>query len=358
MNKRLKQMIKILKELFSNEVIRKTAKKTKFIKRESKITPESFLSLCLFWGDDLCTSSLAQLKSRLLTKEGISVTPQGLDKRFNKEAVDFLKAIFKDMMRRSNKILKQDENLLRSYFKGIKVADSTVINLPENLKNKYCGSGGSSSESSAKIQLEYDVFTGSFGRCEVFDGVYSDAEYVHQLEKDIKKGELYLKDLGYFKIKHLNFIDEEKAYYISKLKGGVGVYVKDDSQELGSERDSKVSHRYKKIDINELTAPLAEGETTEFFDIYIGTKNKIKTRLIITRLTEECKKSREKKYLRDVKKGKKKLNEKHSLSNSINIYITNVASDMLSKEQVHDMYSLRWQIEIMFKIWKSIFKIH
>lgn len=29
----------------------------------------------------------------------------------------------------------------------------------------------------------------------------------------------------------------------------------------------------------------------------------------------------------------------------------------LSTQQIHDVYSLLWQIEIMFKIWKSIFNI-
>ena len=41
-----------------------------------------------------------------------------------------------------------------------------------------------------------------------------------------------------------------------------------------------------------------------------------------------------------------------------NIYITNVDSRILSYQDVHEVYSLRWQIELMFKIWKSIFKIN
>lgn len=39
------------------------------------------------------------------------------------------------------------------------------------------------------------------------------------------------------------------------------------------------------------------------------------------------------------------------------MYITNVHEKILTTKEIHDVYSLRWQIEIMFKIWKSIFNI-
>ncbi|WP_235713369.1 transposase [Bacillus mycoides] len=42
----------------------------------------------------------------------------------------------------------------------------------------------------------------------------------------------------------------------------------------------------------------------------------------------------------------------------INVYMTNTPTDIVPMGQVHDWYSLRWQIEILFKTWKSFFQIH
>lgn len=38
--------------------------------------------------------------------------------------------------------------------------------------------------------------------------------------------------------------------------------------------------------------------------------------------------------------------------------MTNIPQDLVKKEDIHPLYSLRWQIEILFKTWKSLFKIH
>ncbi len=40
-----------------------------------------------------------------------------------------------------------------------------------------------------------------------------------------------------------------------------------------------------------------------------------------------------------------------------NVYVTNTSWEWVPMEQVHELYSLRWQIEIVFKTWKSPFEI-
>ncbi|MCT6917456.1 MAG: transposase, partial [Bacillus wiedmannii] len=41
----------------------------------------------------------------------------------------------------------------------------------------------------------------------------------------------------------------------------------------------------------------------------------------------------------------------------LNVYVTNTPWEWVPMKQVHELYSLRWQIEIVFKTWKSLFDI-
>lgn len=87
MHKRKKQMIENLKGVFLLEVIEKIARKTKFVQRKSKLTAEKFISLCVFNGEDICTETLSNLSARLTASEGISISSQALNDRFNKFSV-------------------------------------------------------------------------------------------------------------------------------------------------------------------------------------------------------------------------------------------------------------------------------
>ena len=40
-----------------------------------------------------------------------------------------------------------------------------------------------------------------------------------------------------------------------------------------------------------------------------------------------------------------------------NIFITNASPELVKTEQIYGFYRLRWQIELLFKIWKSVFEL-
>lgn len=81
--------------------------------------------------------------------------------------------------------------------------------------------------------------------------------------------------------------------------------------------------------------------------------------MIITKLSEENKAKREMKEKLASKRNKSRMSkERADLWNGINIYATNISEKKINAHEIHELYTLRWQIELMFKVWKSLFKIN
>ncbi len=358
MHKRLKQLIKIIKEIFTSEYLDKISRKTKFVQRKSTITANDFLALNIFSSHDMCDKSLSTLCSRLESQFGILVSPQALNDRYNKYSVEFMREIFNDMLAKQNQILQKQKSHLQLAFNRIILNDSTSFVLPKEFREEFKGSGGVASSSAIKIQLQYELLSGTFMCCDIEGGTKSDFKYLNTMSNHINPGDLKLADLGYFKVDYLKEIQNKKAFYISKLKSNTVVYKKNPTPEKNKNGTVKKSTEYIKIDIQELIKPLSEGKTIELKDIYIGSKKELISRLIVTKLLPEDKKKREVKRKRDIQKHRGTKSKRSMFWNEINVYITNVDAEILTAEQVHDVYSLRWQIELMFKIWKSIFNIH
>ena len=216
--------------------------------------------------------------------------------------------------------------------------------LPEKFCNEFKGAGGVSSKSAIKIQLQYDLLTGSFICCDTYSGTSSDSKYVEVMDNHTKAGDLRLSDLGYYKVDYLKKIDDKKAFFISKLKSTSIVYKKNPIPKLRKNGTVVKSTEYIKIDIFEIIKPLADGETIEIKDIYIGSKKELKNRLIITKLSEENKQKRKVKHLSAVRRDRGKITDRSIAWTGINVYITNIPENILSTSQIHDVYSLRWQI--------------
>ena len=52
-----------------------------------------------------------------------------------------------------------------------------------------------------------------------------------------------------------------------------------------------------------------------------------------------------------------KVSEETKTRTKMNIYMTNVPSEIIKSEDIFLAYSLRWQIEFIFEVWKSLCKI-
>jgi hypothetical protein len=92
-------------------------------------------------------------------------------------------------------------------------------------------------------------------------------------------------------------------------------------------------------------------------DVFIGKEEKFPTRLIFVLLPDEVRAERIRKHNKENKKKGRQTTEQYLARAGMNLFITNVKKDVFQIETIMLVYRLRWQIELVFKIWKSTFGI-
>jgi len=136
------------------------------------------------------------------------------------------------------------------YFKRIRILDSTAVHVPENYKDIYPGSGGCSQTSGVKIQLEYELKSGNLMSISVGAGWESDNTFGSKIRDTIKAEYRVLRDLEYSSFEDFLDIENKKAFYISRLKPSIAVYI--ESKKYYKNGTPKKSSLFKRIYISEI----------------------------------------------------------------------------------------------------------
>jgi len=357
MNRETKRKFKKIKSFFDPNLINELGKSSNFVQRKSKLTALAFLKFCVFDDDEICKKSLSNLCSILRKEERTSISTEGLNLRFNDNAVGFLKSFLFDLLKKQSNVLDTDFDTIKEKFKRIRIMDSTTFSLPGNLMSFYRGNGGGASEAAVKVNLEYDLLTASFVNLKVTEGTENDGNFMWDVMHTFEKGDLCIRDLGYYSSLSFNKMNSNGIFFISKIKSSSTMY--SDNLEYLCYRDGAcryIEGEPFRIDIKKVHTPLAEGETIELSNILLGRTHKTPIRLIVTKLPEDVKMNRQKK--REANAKKDKIKSCRDSLDAVNVFVTNVPPGILENSLIQKMYSLRWQIEIMFKAWKSLFKIN
>jgi len=157
---------------------------------------------------------------------------------------------------------------------------------------------------------------------------------------DIDKGELLIHDLGYFSQDSLVALLKAEAFFLGRFQTQTALYIKTESGD------------YERISLWEILKQPSQEPVREV-SVFLGAKAFLPCRFIIQRLPdEEVQKRKRRLRARAKKKGKTLSKEKLALC-SWNLYVTNVDDRVFPKSVVPLVYSLRWQIELVFKAIKS-----
>ena len=329
-----------IKNLLDANYINSIAKQTGFILREGKIDGFVFLDMLLFTHFNHRMLSLNDLSIQIKKRFGIDISRQSIDERFTNRAVEFFRTVLEKALEIT---ISKHYNIDFLNHDRVLIKDATSFQLPENMVDKYKGSGGSGSISAIKIQFEYDLITGEIIDISLFPFIVQDSTNAQDTIKNILDNELIIRDLGYINVPVLREIEEKKAFYVNRMQTSVNVYEKKDG-------------KFVEIDFGELHKSMKiRGISIIEKDVFIGKKEMFKTKMIVELLPEKYYKERIRKAKENTRKKGRTLTDKYKTKQAMNIYITN--TDIPFKE-IRLLYTLRWQIELMFKIWKSIGEIH
>jgi nucleoside diphosphate kinase len=346
------QINQAIQNLFQKEELDKLARETGFIQRStSKIQGSDLIELMTTEIVQEPNISYAGLCDRLrkINPEA-NISPQALEQRINSEgAVNYLEATLKRALPESlssekNQIKTPNEGSLLAPFPRIFLQDSTQCTLHEQLAQEFKGSGGSASKASVKMDFVYELNQNVIHELLVSAGAIPDQSRASSFINQLKPNDLVLRDLGYFKLKGLAQIVDKKAFYLSRLLPNIEVYL-----NLEDETPVNLPKYLNKVYSHESLIELT---------VYLGQTDKLKTRLVVYRSPQEVIKARTRQARRNATKKGRTPTQKYFEWLKFSFFVTNVPVEIWSAKVIGTIYRLRWQIELLFKNWKSLLQIH
>ncbi|MDQ2998272.1 MAG: IS4 family transposase [Chloroflexota bacterium] len=314
-----------------------TAAALQFVKRpdRAKFTPSTLVQTLVYgWmaHPAATVTQLAQMASRV----GVDIAPQALDQRFTLATATLLQQVLAASMHHHIAADPVAIPLLQR-FTSVRVHDSTTISLPDVLTSTWRGCGNATDRGTAglKCGVQIDLLTGALCGIDLVDGRSSDHTLPVQ-HLPLPAGSLRLADLGFYNLDVLAQIHADGGYWLSRVQSNTLVaYPGGKPQPLISV-------------LNDLGSM-----PTWDANVIMGVNGQIHARLLVRRVPTAVADQRRRR-IQDAAKDKGHPVSKATLALADwNVAITNVPRRLLSLAEALVLMRLRWQIELVFKLWKS-----
>lgn len=263
--------------------------------------------------------------------------------RFTKAAAAFLlKCLQFVLQQKFSRLGAIDTRLLRP-FRRVLLADSSSWDVSEKLRGILPGFGGSAAAANCKLQTVYDYKHGVLEFLAVTAGTVPDNRYTDHLPGRLQKGDLILIDQGYFKLQTLAEIISKGAFFLTRF------LVRTTLRDALTQTTIDLEKHLGKLPGNacEMAVLMGGGKLPE-----------VACRLIALRVSEQVANERRRRLKQDAKKKKRHVSKRHLQMCGWTLLITNIPQRWVSMEMVRALYTVRWQIELLFKQLKSILRVH
>src|ERR1044072_6054308 len=279
---------------------------------------------------EISDEGLAQMAAQC----GAVVTPQAVEHPHTPRMIKFLEVLF----RKAIKVcISSDKSLapILERFTRVTLLDSSIVTLPNCMKEHFAGCGGShgAGQSAMKLQSEIDLRSGGLG-IEIEQGRSTDGA-THRQHVRRGKGSLRISDLGYFNLEVFAEMQAAGEYFLSRLQFGTILML------LTGKPVELLSWLSKQAQ------PFVDQQ------ILLGKKQRLACRIIAWRVPpEQANRRRQKLRQEMMRKSGQEPTEERLAWCDWTILITNVPPNLMTSEEAVVLYRARWQVEVLFKRWK------
>jgi Transposase DDE domain len=326
------QVARALREILTTTADR-AARDTRFVQRTSPLGGATFSQTLVFGflGNPQATlEELTQTAAAL----GLNISPQALDQRFTAPAAACLQQVLDAAIAR---VITADPVAipLLARFTAVYVQDSSTIILPDALAAVWQGCGGSTPERTSaalKLQVRLEMRTGQLA-VQLQDGRASDRAAA--LPGSLPAGALRLADLGYWSLEALQALRQQGVFWLSRLQIQTAVY-----DTAGCRREL--------LELLDASAP----DTVEH-EVTLGVDQQMPARLLAVRVPQDVTDARRRRLREAARKKGRQISATRLALAAWTLLVTNVPQDRLTLGEALVLGRVRWQIELLFKLWKS-----
>ena len=338
-------------------------RKTGFVQRSTaQLDGPTFVQTTVFGWMDQPEASYSQLR-HVAASLGVQVSSQAMEQRFGPQSAALLRELLQEAV---GEVLCSQANVpeVLSRFNGVYVQDGTIISLPPELRQEWAGCGGRTPEagqSSVRVQVRLDLAQGGM------QGPWLQAGREAERSGEAKAaplpaGSLFDVDSGYFTLAEMRAHRAAGRYCLAPAKAGVLLIDK---------------HGQCWDLVSFLRAQPGEEVDVE---VFLGKRERVPVRLLAKRVSDEQARRRRasaKRWVEGKPKGVRRPNEHHRQSGAKRqrrrtqrktgkarmqllgwtILITNVPQELLSLDEGLVLARCRWQIELLWKLWKQVGKL-
>jgi hypothetical protein len=253
--------------------------------------------------------------------------------------IDFVREALLSSVSATSRLKEEIGKGVLAFFPRVLLQDSTNLSLPPKLAPYFPGSKNQSGKTSASVKLQaiYNALTETFVSFQLTPFGCNDQCASPSILDIIHEGDLVIRDLGYSSLGVFRAIGAKKAFYLSRYSHTIALF-------------HPSGRRFDLLGILKKHGALDEA-------LCAGSEERLPVRVVAIPVPEHVAGERRRKLLhsRD-----RRLNPDptHLALLGWEIFLTNVPQEIWDAKTVCRIYGVRWRIEIIFKSWKSHFKIH